>query len=143
MDATMSHCFDEGEMRCLQALLDTLIPADDYPGAWEAGVGDYLMRQLQGDLADLADGYGDFLRCLNAETRALHGGDFCDLSLDARTGLLGKVENGEVATSWTIEPASFFRQIIEHCGEGYYSDPGNGGNRDGIAWQMVGFEVRG
>ena len=23
--------------------------------------------------------------------------------------------------------------------EGYYADPGNGGNRDGIAWQMIGF----
>jgi gluconate 2-dehydrogenase gamma chain len=23
--------------------------------------------------------------------------------------------------------------------EGFYSDPGNGGNRDAVAWRMIGF----
>ena len=33
--------------------------------------------------------------------------------------------------------------IVEHCAEGFYSNPENGGNKDGIAWEMIGFEVRG
>jgi hypothetical protein len=32
---------------------------------------------------------------------------------------------------------------VEHSAEGFYSDPGNGGNRDNIAWKMIGFEVTG
>ncbi|MCY4464953.1 MAG: gluconate 2-dehydrogenase subunit 3 family protein [Chloroflexi bacterium] len=139
----MSALFDEKQLRCLEALLDTLIPPDDFPSAWEAGVGDYLLRQLQGDLADLQTSYGDFLRCLDAEAQHLHKRDFADLAVEARGDLLHRIEKHQLAASWTIEPGKFFQQIVEHCGEGYYSDPGNGGNREQIAWQMVGFEVRG
>ena len=45
-------------------------------------------------------------------------------------------------SSWPVDPAEFFRNVIEHVMEGYYSDPGNGGNRDSIAWRMIGFEAR-
>ena len=139
----MSALFDENQLRCLEAVLDTLIPPDDFPGAWQAGVGDYLLRQLTGDLAHLQASYRDFLRCLDAEARCLHQCDFADLANDARSDLLHRIENKQVETSWTIEPGAFFAQVVEHCGEGFYSDPGNGGNREGIAWQMIGFEVRG
>jgi hypothetical protein len=27
--------------------------------------------------------------------------------------------------------------------EGFYGDPGNGGNRNAVSWHMIGFEVRG
>ena len=135
--------FDEGQMRSLQALLDTIIPADDYPGAWEAGVGDYLLRQLQGDLAELLPAYQTWLRALDGEAQSVHGELFADLSLAERTSLLMKIEKNDVATAWSIDPAEFFREIVERCGEGYYSDPGNGGNRDWIAWKMIGFEVSG
>jgi hypothetical protein len=33
--------------------------------------------------------------------------------------------------------------LAEHCAEGFYSDPGNGGNHSESAWKMIGFEVRG
>lgn len=139
----MSALFDENQLRCLEAVLDTLIPPDDFPGAWQAGVGDYLLRQLTGDLAHLQASYRDFLRCLDAEAQRLHKCDFADLAVDARSDLLHRIEKNRVETSWTIEPDAFFAQVVEHCGEGFYSDPGNGGNREGIAWQMIGFEVRG
>lgn len=135
--------FDAEQTKCLRALLDTVIPPDDYPGAWEAGVGDYLMGQLTGDLADKLPLYRSWLDGLAAEARAVVGMDFADMSLAERTEALARIERGAVETAWSIEPASFFREIVEHCAEGYYSDPGNGGNRDGIAWQMIGFEVSG
>jgi len=135
--------FDPRQMQNLEALLDTLVPPDDYPGAWAAGVGDYLLRQLQGDLSDLLPQYRLWLEALEAEARQTQGRPFAALALVERTALLEKIEAGAVLTEWKIPPAPFFAKIVEHCGEGYYSDPGNGGNRDGIAWQMVGFEVRG
>ncbi len=135
--------FDELQLRRLYALLDTIVPPDDFPGAVDAGVADYLLRQLSGDLAELLPSYQLWLSSLDAEAHAVHGQPFAQLSPSDRTDLLKSVENGDVTTDWTIEPAPFFRQIVEHCGEGYYSDPGNGGNRDGIVWQMIGFEVRG
>jgi gluconate 2-dehydrogenase gamma chain len=36
----------------------------------------------------------------------------------------------------------FFRLLVAHTAEGYYSDPGNGGNRDRISWKMIGFEAK-
>ena len=57
--------------------------------------------------------------------------------------LLGRIEAGKVTTVWAVDPAAFFRMAVEHCAEGYYSDPDNGGNRDGVSWRMMGFEVTG
>ena len=134
---------DNFQWRCLEALLDTLIPPDDFPGAVEAGVGAYLLRQLAGDLAALLPTYQLWLSDLDAESRAIRGLSFAELDLEERTTLLKSVEMGEIATNWSLDPAPFFRQIVEHCAEGYYSDPDNGGNRDGIGWRMIGYEVRG
>ena len=135
--------FDEAQLACLRATLDTIIPPDDYPSAWEAGVGDYLQRQLRGDLADQLPVYRAWLACLDAEALARHSQVFAQLSLDTRTALLARIEAGAVNADWSLQPAAFFRQIAEHCAEGYYSDPGNGGNRDGVSWRMIGFEVSG
>ncbi len=135
--------FDEAQLSCLRALLDTIIPPDEFPGAVEAGVGDYLLRQLAGDLSALLPTYLQWLGHLDAESRAVMGKAFADLNPEARTSLLKKIEQGEVAAGWSLAPAPFFRQIVEHCAEGYYSDPANGGNRDGVGWKMIGYEVSG
>ncbi len=135
--------FEHTQMKCLHALLDTIIPPDDYPGAVEAGVGDYLQRQLAGDLAESLSSYETWLADLDAEARAVNGTDFADMTPRERAELLTRVETGVVKARWSIEPAAFFREIVEHCAEGYYSDSGNGGNRGGIAWRMIGFEVTG
>ncbi len=135
---------DISQLRCLEALLDTIIPPDDYAGAVEAGVGDYLLRQLDGgDLAELLPTYQRWLSNLEAEARADVGKSFAELNEAERVSLLKRVEKGEVATDWSLEPAPFFRQVVEHCAEGYYSDPDNGGNRNGIGWQMIGYGARG
>lgn len=134
---------DSSQLRCLEALLDTIIPPDDFPGAVEAGVCDYLLRQLTGDLSELLPRYRLWLSDLEAESRAGSGKSFAELNMAERSALLRRLELGQVTTDWSTEPASFFRQIVEHCAEGYYSDPDNGGNRDGIGWRMIGYEARG
>ena len=126
----------------LHALIDAIIPADDWPSGWQAGVGDYLLRQFDGDLADDRAAYVKWLAALDDEARAVYEQSFAELDLDERTRLLEAIEGGQLQTDWLINPA-FFQQIVEHCHEGFYSDPGNGGNRDGISWRMIGFEVRG
>ena len=131
------------QMTCLQALVDTIIPADDFPGGWEAGVGDYLIRQLNSDLASHMPTYLRWLDGLDAEARASNGKGFADLSLDERTALLESIETGKVKIDWALDPVACFALIVEHCTEGYYSDPGNGGNLDAVSWAMVGFEITG
>lgn len=125
----------------LQALVDTIIPEDDYPGGWESGVGEYLLRQLESDLSYCLTSYRDWLNALEIEAEIVFQGAFAGLALKSRTALLKAVEQGEIKSDWPVDQAAFFAQIVEHCTEGYYADPGNGANRDGIAWAMVGFEV--
>ena len=131
------------QLDTLKALVNTIIPADDYPAGWEAGTGDYLVRQFDGDLSDLVPTYVQWLAALDAEARAANHQPFAELSLAKRTRLLEVIEQAQVKTAWTIDSLTFFHQIVEHCNEGFYSDPGNGGNKDGVAWDMIGFEVRG
>jgi hypothetical protein len=133
----------ESQRATLRALIDRLIPADDFPGGWDAGVGDYLDRQFAGDLSDLLDVYRAGLDALEVEARATAGVSFAALAPAAQDELLRRVESGEVVTDWSVDPADFFRTAAEHAAEGYYGDPANGGNRDGVSWRMIGFEVTG
>lgn len=133
----------EAQRATLRALIDRLIPADDFPGGWDAGVGDYLYRQFAGDLSDVVDLYRGGLDALDVEARTAAGVSFAALAPDAQDELLRRVEAGEVAADCSVDPAEFFRAATEHAAEGYYGDPGNGGNRDGVSWRMIGFEVTG
>src|SRR5215468_1246008 len=131
----------DSQIGVLKAVVDTIIPPDDYPGGWDAGVGDYLFRQFERDLKDVVDTYRKGLLALDAEAQATCGTGFAALTPDVREKLLANVEQGRLQTAWPVDPAAFFAMLVAHCPEGYYSDPGNGGNRDNIAWKMIGFEV--
>src|SRR6185436_8419917 len=121
---------------------DCLIPPDDHPGGWEAGVGDYLLRQFERDLRPQLEMYRAGLDALDQEAQARAGQPFAELMPEAQTALLEQIEQGQIMTAWAISPADFFRQLVDHAMEGYYGDPGNGGNRHMLAWKMIGFEVR-
>lgn len=129
------------QVEILEALVNRIIPADEYPAGWEAGVGDYLLRQFERDLKRLLPLYTVGLNALDAEARAVHDQSFDQLPAPVQDELLAAVEQGKVTTHWAIDPALFFRLAAEHCAEGYYSDPDNGGNRNGVSWTMIGFEV--
>ena len=131
--------FTAQQTATLRAALDRIIPPDDFPGGWEAGVGDYLRRQLSGDLAALAGDYRAGLDALDRAARSTGGRDFAALSADEQDGLLATVEAGAHGPAL----AAFFATLVAHAIEGYYGDPGNGGNRDGRAWAMIGFAVHG
>ncbi len=133
----------ESQRATLRALIDRIIPSDDFPGGWEAGVGDYLDRQFAGDLCHLLDMYRSGLDSLEVEARATAGVSFTEFAPDAQDELLHRVELGKLVTDWSVDPAVFFRTAAEHAAEGFYGDPGNGGNRGEVSWRMIGFEVTG
>ena len=135
--------FTHAQQCALQALVDCIIPADDYPSGWQAGVGDYLARQFTRDLAQRVDAYRQGLDALDAEAIAGFGHPFATLSSVTQTNLLTQIEAGAVRAVWSIDPSAFFKMAIEHTQEGYYSDPGNGGNHNSISWQMIGYQVTG
>jgi hypothetical protein len=132
----------EVQEQTLRAAVDRIIPPDDYPGAWDAGVGDYLARQFEGDLARELELFTAGLEALEAEALARFNSRFVNLTDDQQDTALAHIETGEVLTLWSIPPARFFELLVNTTAEGYYCEPEQGGNRAAISWAMTGFEER-
>jgi gluconate 2-dehydrogenase subunit 3-like protein len=124
----------------LRAVVDCLIPPDDFPGAYEVGVCDYIERLLQTDLADHAEFFRAGIDAIDAEALARFDKSFAQLSPSEQNFTLALIESGEVKTLWTIPPSRFFEMLVNTTAEGYYSEPEQGGNRGAVSWTMTGFE---
>ncbi len=118
----------ERQMEILRTLVNCIIPADDYPNGWDAGVGEYIARLLTREPQFLFP-YRSGLDAIDAEAP-----DFCALPAPAQNALLTRLELDTLR-------GTFFRLLVTHVMEGFYADPGSGGNRDGVAWQMLGYKV--
>ncbi len=126
--------FNPQQIQTLRAATDRIIPADDYPSGWEAGVGDFLLRLLALEPRFLPL-YQNGLDALESEAQAASGQtSFAALAAAAQDALLARLEE---------EGSEFFGVLVQQVIEGYYADPGNGGNKDGAAWEMIGFRVTG
>lgn len=130
----------EQQQQTLRAAVDRIIPPDDYPGAWQSGVGDYLAHQFEGDLRSAFDDYCSGLAGLEAESVARFQQSFSKLAEDDQDNLLRLVEADEVLTTWDVAPGRFFNLLVTTTAEAFYSEPKQGGNRNAISWTMVGFE---
>lgn len=130
----------ELQQQTLRAAVDRIIPADDYPGAWQSGVGDYLARQFERDLRLVFEDYCTGLTALDAESVAKFQQGFNKLSEADQDHVLGLVAAGEVLTNWSVPPRDFFNLLVRTTAEGFYSEPEQGGNRNAASWAMIGFE---
>src|SRR5262245_1270453 len=103
------------QQRTLIALIDRIVPADEFPSASQNGVTVYIERLLQSDLkqrdADVRSGLDSL--DLNAIVR--HRTPFAELDAAEQDELLRGIEH-----------ELFFRLMVTLAGEGYYTDPGNG-----------------
>ena len=120
--------FTGSQTETLRALVNCIIPADDFPGGWDAGVGDYLARLMTREPQFLLT-YRAGLDALDADAPG-----FSALPPDAQEAFLKDLEQDAAQ-------GAFFRMLVTHTLEGFYADPGNSGNRDGVAWQMIGYTV--
>jgi len=124
----------------LPAVVDCLIPPDDFPGAYDAGVCDYIKQLFQTDLAEHEEFFRAGIDAIDSEARATFNAGFAALSRDQQISILEGIESGALKTSWPISPARFFVMLVNVTAEGYYSDPQQGGNRGCASWVMTGFE---
>lgn len=124
----------------LPAIVDCLIPPDDFPGAYEAGVCNYVEQLLQTDLVDHAEFFRTGIDAIDSEALATYNAPFASLTPDQQISILERIESGALKTTWPISPARFFAMLVNTTAEGYYSDPQQGGNRGRASWVMTGFE---
>jgi hypothetical protein len=128
------------QQQTLRAVVDRIIPPDDYPGAWESGVCDYLERQFERDLLPVFDTYSAGLVALEAESVARFQQSFHLLAATDQDAVLSHIEAGAVLTTWDVAPRCFFDLLVNTTAEGFYSNPEQGGNRNAVSWTMTGFE---
>lgn len=132
----------DGERRTFEALADQIIPPDGDAGGKDAGLADFLDRQLRGPHHRYLPVYRDGLARLDQTAQQLHRKLFADLPFDMQNAVLVLLEQDQAPPGiWKPgEAPEFFRLAIDHCMQGYYGSPRHGGNRDSVSWKMLGLD---
>lgn len=133
LDGIGLQLLESEEAEEFAAIADRIIPPDDTPGAREAGVVHFMDAAL-GDQRDrelqlLRNG----LQELQSRTSAAFQADrFSGLSAGQQDQLLREIETTE-----------FFGAIRYLTVVGMFALPEYGGNRDGIGYDLIGYEPQG
>ncbi len=131
--------FTDGEVETLAAICEQIVPADEDPGAIDAGVPNFIDKQLAGPYRRFQDVYRLGLAGIDETSRAMFGKRFCLLKWDDQTSVLKALEAGKAAGStWQKQSArTFFELARDHTLQGFYGSPRHGGNRDYVSYRML------
>ena len=157
------HTLNATEAAFITAAVDTLIPADNLtPSGSDVGLAVFIDRQLAGAFGNGARLYrqGPFLpgkpehgyqlaltpreffrsgiESTNQWTQKTYGKDFDRLSEAERVEAMKALEEGKPEFTG-FKSSMFFDQLLQLTMEGFFADPIYGGNRDKVAWKMIGF----
>jgi gluconate 2-dehydrogenase gamma chain len=155
--------FRPDEARFIEAAVARLIPADaNGPGAIEAGVPHFLDRQLGGAWGagerlyrsgpwqqgvpgqgyqlpfTPAELFHNALRAIDEDIRHRRGTSFDQLPGQEQDAYLQAMQGGQHSLNG-VPAHTFFDSLLSLTIEGYFSDPVYGGNKDMVAWKMIGF----
>ena len=156
--------FHAAEYAFITAAVARLIPADGSgPGAVEAGVPEFIDRQMEGPFGHAATWYtqGPFVEsraefgyqgklpprdvyrvaigALDAHCMGSFAGKtFAQLDGAQQDALLKGLESGTLTLDG-ISGVTFFSFLLQNTKEGYFSDPMHGGNKNAASWVMIGF----
>jgi gluconate 2-dehydrogenase gamma chain len=150
------------ESTFIEAAVARLIPADpQWPGGVEAGVPNYIDKQLAGAWGagerlyrsgpwqpgtpsqgyqlpfTPAELFRSALSAINKELSAA-GTPFAQMSADQQDSYLQRLEAGGKDLGG-VPSEVFFSHLWDSTVEGFFSDPVYAGNRDMAAWRMIGF----
>ena len=138
--------FSLAERTTLSAVLDRLIPTDNYAGAVEAGGIEYIeqlfRRERASELALFREGLQAFDQLVTRENPNRAGAAFADLSPKAQDRWLARMERGELRAESPRLTSDFFEQLLNLAAEGFYADPAQRGNRGAVSWRMLGYDPR-
>ena len=129
--------FTGSESRVVGAIVAQIIPTDDTPGAREMGVARFIDRALAGFLSPLAESFRAGLANFEAQFQSHYstdianpvGQDFASLTSEQQIEWLRQIEH-----------TPFFESIQQITVLGALTMPEYGGNRDGLGWQLIGFQ---
>jgi gluconate 2-dehydrogenase gamma chain len=155
--------FRPDEARFVEAAVARLIPADaNGPGAIEAGVPNYIDKQLGGAWGagerlyrsgpwqqglptqgyqlpfTPAELFHNALRAINEDIQRRRGTTFDRLPGPEQDAYLQSLQTSRQSLNG-VPAQTFFESLLGLAIEGFFSDPIYGGNKDMAAWKMIGF----
>ena len=120
--------FTESEARTVEAICEQLIPADQDPGAKDAGVVSFIDLQLAHPYRRYRQAYRDGIAAVEKASLAKCGKSFAAANPDQQAEILREIEESSPV---------FFELILNHTRQGFYGDPRHGGNRNMASWKML------
>ncbi len=163
-DVYLPKYFTVDEWTFINAACARLIPEDEAGvGAIEAGVPEFIDRQLDGEFGHAVRWYmhGPFVSATpefgyqgKATPREVYRAgiaaidDYCMKTYSGKRfaqndpsiqdHVLKNVESGDIAFE-NVAGKTFFGWLLQNTKEGYLADPIHGGNKNMAAWKMIGF----
>jgi len=126
------------EANCLVALCERIIPADEYPGATDAGVIHFIDKQIHRRFPEEKELFRNGIESLQIWCQAKYNKNFEELNRELQINTLQMMENGEIPQGqWTIPPQKFFRKLLDRTMQGFYGSPRHGGNKDYMSFRML------
>jgi gluconate 2-dehydrogenase gamma chain len=133
------HAISAAESDTLNAFVARLIPTDaSGPGATEARVGRYIDRALAGPARDLADAFSAGLAAVDELARTRFGAAFAALAPEQQDAILTDIA-ADTAPGFGASSGAFFQMIREYAVQGMFCDPVQGGNRNFVGWDLLGY----
>ena len=131
--------FSEDEASCLISLCEQIIPADEDAGATDAGVINFIDKQVSLRFPEEKDFIKKGVSALQASCQELYKKKFEELDFDTQTSVAKRMERNELsAEHWTeIRQSEFFSRIIQRTMQGFYGSPRHGGNKDYVSYRML------
>lgn len=127
--------FTDAEARTLIAVCEQFIPRDEFPGATDAGVIDYIDRQISegAPFASQREPYRKWLATVDGMSRKAYRLPFAELAWQDQTKLLKEIE---------LAPATraFFQTVLTQTNQGFYGSPVHGGSRNYAGYHSVGLD---
>ena len=133
---------NEEEITLLDAIVEQIIPTDDFPGGKWANVSNFIDKQLDTYYRKHQLAYREGLAAFEKTVIQMKAKKFEELPFAEQTAILEKMEAGEFSGDYWINhsPANFFNMVREHSLQGFYGSPVHGGNRGYISYQMLGLD---
>jgi gluconate 2-dehydrogenase gamma chain len=136
------YYLDEEEITLLDAIVEQIIPTDDFPGGKWANVSNFIDKQLNTYYRKHKLAYREGLAAFEKTIIQMKGKKFEELPFAEQTAMLEKMEAGEFSGDYwkNHSPAHFFDMVRQHSLQGFYGSPAHGGNRGYISYHMLGLD---
>ena len=145
--------FTDREVSLVNAIIEQIIPTDEWAGAKDAGVTKFIDKQLIGPYVRYQEKYRRGLADTDASCKLLYQKLFEELPWDRQTDYLKLMQSGKLAellkNSKTAQSGEiwaegldriFFGLIRDHTMQGFYGSPRHGGNKNYVSYRMIGLD---